>query len=232
MCVLNYCAWQCPIPSFGKIHAAFVLPFTSTCQSLVGASDLRSEVVQERQSAPYPFEPRRLSCCSTLSPPSFPFFTPQRTILNITTNEPASPRDTFLSSPPQGASKRQQKCSLELAQTICFRESCWSRQEIGRFQNQHHRNNCTFRAITPAYTLSPITLFLQFISIATTSTPVAVSGVLELGYTGEKGCCHSFRNHSRSLALIRLLQTPHDCNIHDLGSLRGSQREGADLGVF
>lgn len=28
-CIRNYCAWQCPIPSFGKIHAAFVLPFIS-----------------------------------------------------------------------------------------------------------------------------------------------------------------------------------------------------------
>ena len=32
MCILNYCACQCPIPSFGKIHAALVLPFIPPCR--------------------------------------------------------------------------------------------------------------------------------------------------------------------------------------------------------
>lgn len=58
--------------------------------------------VQERQSAPYPFEPRRLSFLQHTSHlPHFPFSNP-KSIFNNTTNQTVPPHGNVLSSPPKG----------------------------------------------------------------------------------------------------------------------------------
>ena len=66
--------------------------------------------------------------------PSFPSL-PTQTLSPTTrqTNRPSSRQPSVVAT--QRRSQRQHKCSGQLAQAIRTRESCWSREEIGRFQN-------------------------------------------------------------------------------------------------
>ena len=231
MCILNYCAWQCPIPSFGKIHAAFVLLFISPCRIWAGPVIRK---VKSCKSGNEPLTHSSHAACLAAAPSHFPHFPSSHPKELSSTPRQTNPPLLALNS-CRRHTRANRNDSTSAASSLRRQSVLANRVGAGRklagFRTNTTEITVLFAHLHPPTLSDTVTLFLRFLLIVTISTLTAVTCLVDLGYTSGKGCCHSFRNRSTSLALIRLslLQTLHDCNIYDFREVFEVFKEKAQI---